>query len=711
MVKRWKRGIQSLYIIVSTFGLMACGTDSSQAESKLYYTTEYTSLNTTTNGYSHCLTVDGIWYVADAEVFEICYSDTEGTLDYEIRLSSGEIPLSLAFCEEKQELFCLIRTDIDETQASYMLRGYDTEGAKQWERNIELNNNVMINQMLVTVSGQIYMTSGQEVYAINADGDSYISYPATGEGIAVIAMDEAEDIYVVQSRNGGYEILRLNQQDKEMESISNVRNGFIPVLSHGQGLYFSNGNSLLQYEDGWQDILSFGEQAIDCSHVQEILCIGENQYRVLSYDDTQGGEWELASLKGQEREMNEETELTEKISLSIATVVKGRNAYTEAIYTFNRNYPEYWLNQKEYADDTEGASSRQQQIQASLLSNDPPDLLEVYSMADYEKYVDKGYLEPLTPYLEKSDRVDLEDFLPSVVEEFTRNGQIYALPTTFTVSTLACSQSLLGEQTTWTIEEFLDFLEEHPNAYLAEPNSNLEPEELTKGRLLGIILDRGVEGFINQETGDIKLDSERFRNVMDRVKDLSMTDRNMENESEEVTIWMINIYQAGAVRDLECENHEEMVLIGYPTAEKGDGNTLLSPSQPLAILSSSKEKEGAWLFIEGQLASEYTYRGFNLPCRVSQLEKKLEYEWENYREIPEGYTMSEDAAAHYLITERHMNMTKEAIENAVIRSDSWLQVRWIIQEEAEYYFNGVKSLDEVIEIMQSRTQLYLNERQ
>lgn len=336
--------------------------------------------------------------------------------------------------------------------------------------------------------------------------------------------------------------------------------------------------------------------------------------------------------------------------------------------------------------------------------------LEVYNMADYENYADKGYLEPLTPYLAESEKVDLDDFLPEIVEAYTRNGQIYALPTTFTVKTLACSQSLLGEQTGWTIEEFLDFLEEHPGTYLSELNSNLPHEELTAKRLLGIVLDRGLAGFIDGETGEVKLDSERFRNVMERIRNISVIGENLEEEAEEAVLWEVEIYQAAAVRDLEYENQEAVVLIGYPTAEEGDGNAMLSPSQPLAIIDSSEEKEGAWLFIEGQLASERIYRGFDLPTRLSQLDKKLKLEWETYKELPDWYNASEEAAAGYLITEHQMNMTKEAIENAVFRSDTWLQVRWIIQEEAEYYFSGAKALDEVIDIMQNRVWLYLNER-
>ncbi len=251
-------------------------------------------------------------------------------------------------------------------------------------------------------------------------------------------------------------------------------------------------------------------------------------------------------------------------------------------------------------------------------------------------------------------------------------------------------------------------MEEYPGTYLSELHSNLTREELTAKRLLGIVLDRGLEGFIDWETGEVQLDSERFRNIMERIRNITVAQKN---PAEEVILWEVGIYQAAAVRDLEYENHEAVVLIGYPTAEEGESNAMLFPGQPLAITGSSEEKEGAWLFIEGQLASERTYRGFDLPTRVSQLEKKLELEWDTYRELPDWYNLSEEAAASYVITERQMNMAKETIEKAVFRSDTWLQIRWIIQEEAEYYFSGSKPLDEVIDIMQNRVQLYLNERQ
>lgn len=692
-------------IMISVLLLAACGTEH-QEESAVLYTAEYTAIPAIeTGGYMHCLTTDGLWYVMEADGFVICHSNAEGVLDREIALSVGEIPKAITASGEESELVCLIYTDEGTAEDSCLLRFYDWEGGRLREYHLEQMGGQPIRHLLMTVSGQIYAASEQQLFVIAADGSSCSSYAIHGERLAGIAMDEAENLYAVQSHNGSYEILQLDQQTDELEEISAVRTGYSPILSHGCGLYFTNGSKLFQYADGWQDILSFAEQAINGGHVQEILCTAENRYQILAYDAAQGEDWEIACLTRQEEELTAETETVEKIPLAIATVVKEGGAYMEAIVNFNRSYPNYHLQLKDYIDEN---TARQQQIQTSLLGSDAPDILEVYSMSDYENYVDKGYLEPLIPYLAESEKVDLEDFLPEIVEAYTRNGQIYAIPTTFTVKTLACSQSLLGERTGWTIEEFLDFLEEHPGTYLSELHSNLTREELTAKRLLGIVLDRGLEGFIDWETGEVQLDSERFRNIMERIRNITMAQKN---SAEEVILWEVGIYQAAAVRDLEYENHEAVVLIGYPTAEEGESNAMLSPGQPLAITGSSEEKEGAWLFIEGQLASERTYRGFDLPTRVSQLEKKLELEWETYRELPDWYNLSEEAAASYVITERQMNMAKETIEKAVFRSDTWLQIRWIIQEEAEYYFSGTKSLDEVIDIMQNRVQLYLNERQ
>lgn len=690
------------------FWLTACGTAQPE-EPAVSYTAEYAAIYAAeTGGYPHCLTADGLWYVTEADGFVICHSNAEGVSAQKIVLGDGEVPKAFTVSEEKRELICLIYAEGEDTEDSCLLRIYNLEGIQLREQGLEQLSAEPIRQLLASTSGQIYAASEQELFVIAADGSSCSSYAISGERLAGIAMDEQESIYAVQSHNGSYEILQLNQQKKTLEKLSAVRTGYSLIVSHGRGLYFTNGSKLFQYADGWQDILSFAEQAINGGHVQEILCTAENQYQILSYDITQKGEWELACLTRQEKDTTEEPEMVEKIPISIATVVKEGGAYTEAIVSFNRSHPNYYLQLKDYTDDS---AARQQQIQTSLLGSDAPDILEVYSMTDYENYVDKGYLEPLTPYLAESEKVDLEDFLPEIVEAYTRNGQIYAIPTTFTVKTLACSQSLLGERTDWTIEEFLDFLEEYPGTRLSELHSNVTGEELTPKRLLGIVLDRGVEGFIDWETGEVKLDSERFRNIMERIRDISMVPKNREDNAEEVILWEVGIYQAAVVRELEYENQEAVVLIGYPTAEAGDSNAMLSPGQPLAIIGSSEEKEGAWLFIEGQLASERTYRGFDLPTRVSQLEKKLELEWETYRELPNWYNVSEEAAAGYLITERQMDMAKEAMENAVFRSDTSLQIRWIIQEEAEYYFSGTKSLDEVIDIIQNRVQLYLNERQ
>jgi multiple sugar transport system substrate-binding protein len=76
--------------------------------------------------------------------------------------------------------------------------------------------------------------------------------------------------------------------------------------------------------------------------------------------------------------------------------------------------------------------------------------------------MDKGAFQPLTPYIEGDEDLDLDDWIPRTLEVLTRNGELYALPADFSVDVLyynldafdAAGVSYPDE--TWTWDTLLD---------------------------------------------------------------------------------------------------------------------------------------------------------------------------------------------------------------------------------------------------------------
>ena len=63
----------------------------------------------------------------------------------------------------------------------------------------------------------------------------------------------------------------------------------------------------------------------------------------------------------------------------------------------------------------------------------------------------------------------------------------------------------------------------------------------------------------------------------------------------------------------------------------------------------------------------------------------------------------------YASTESDVTMLKDLIEKAESTKSSSVVIKDIIREEAMAYFSGQKELDMVVDIIQNRVKVYLNE--
>ena len=154
-----------------------------------------------------------------------------------------------------------------------------------------------------------------------------------------------------------------------------------------------------------------------------------------------------------------------------------------------------------------------------------------------------------------------------------------------------------------------------------------------------------------------------------------------------------------------------------------DGCHALAEGSPIAISSGSDVKEGAWEFLcfllGDEIQEDYTLNGSVKKSvfagYADKLLEKIEGDnlaaafsqdrttWESITRIYEEKDME------FIKTEKipyYEKMLAEA-KYLPLRSAPILD---IICEEAEDYFNGNKSAEEVINVIENRVRLYVNER-
>ncbi len=180
---------------------------------------------------------------------------------------------------------------------------------------------------------------------------------------------------------------------------------------------------------------------------------------------------------------------------------------------------------------------------------------------------------------------------------------------------------------------------------------------------------------------------------------------------------MHNVYEAH-----ESLLGEPVTLIGYPV-EGGNGNLIFS-EKTFAISENCEYKDVAWSFISYLLSEEFQFKmayaviDTDLPVRRDAQEMFCDLMMErtgNRATIGVYYIASE--AGQFSYRDWISYYTEEDVErylNLVEKLDTaWrpsLVVDKIIEEEAAYYFNGDKPLEEVVDVIENRIKTYVYEK-
>ena len=255
-------------------------------------------------------------------------------------------------------------------------------------------------------------------------------------------------------------------------------------------------------------------------------------------------------------------------------------------------------------------------------------------------------------------------------------------------------------------------------------------DQTTRESLLWTFSTMAISDYIDETTGQCNFNSQGFKDVLSFLKDIP-AETNV--DYDDPTYWQQFETQYRDNRtmlmQISLNNLEYMIynfgqmgtsevsLVGFPT-EKGMG-AVVSSSQQYAISAKSPNQEGAWEFLRYYLTDDYQKQTYDMPLnRRIWLDKALECTERPHYEDEEGNIIYEDYT--YWLGEQEIvidPLTKEQVDD-LYNYVSFINKRMsydtslldIIKEEAAYYFEGDKTVDEVAEIIQGRIQLYMDEK-
>lgn len=401
----------------------------------------------------------------------------------------------------------------------------------------------------------------------------------------------------------------------------------------------------------------------------------------------------------------------------------------EMVTGFNKENTDYWAYVMEYGGDRgdtgslEGmAGKKRMQIELTTGNNCPDIILLDTYVLPVNELAQKGYLEDLNPYLSNSKALDREELLEQVLDAYTIEDRLITIPIYFSLSCLVGRQSQIQQSESWTLQDMLDYGAAYPDAVL------LEHGDLENYLSLLALYD---EPFVAAEDGKYSVDREQIRDF------LLLINRHNEKQIPELP-YTPDLYLANHVLlrwerisdfyDIQLSAalmEGDISHIGYPSE---DGRDIKFFGQDIyAIPLYSAEKEGAWKFLEYYIRNAPIIDGI-FPIKRADFEQLEENQLAHEGYVPdengvlvdplEGGAMRTQGIGDWSYSVREITQEEIAtVEEMLSRAgnpfmDRTYTAPWmdIFYAEVPGYLNGDKSLEDTLDIIVSRYQLYIDER-
>lgn len=414
----------------------------------------------------------------------------------------------------------------------------------------------------------------------------------------------------------------------------------------------------------------------------------------------------------------EESASGETVSLTLVSFEESREL-TEQVNLFNETHEGYRIEVQIYGQEDADKDDRIEKLQREIAADRGPDLVN-YGSHYASNYCLGHYTENLLNYLPEDWQ---SIYFSNILESFFMDGGLYAIPVGFSLSTFAGRRDMLGDRERWSIQEMIQVYREREEDVILYPGE-------TKADVFWRILSHNMEYFIDWERGRCSFDSGEFRDILEfsntfpdmlRItEDYSPKTLFAEGKTLLYPVSVSGIYDiCRAGRILATD---EVAYVGFPVG--GGYGTVIQPSSlVLAISATSEYKDISWEFIAQFLAPGYQAEKLNrcLPLRRDALEHMLEEAGNmDYAVDADGNETpivkseilfeGEDPIEIYYMEETEKKQLLRLIDTASLNDAIDYTLYYTLQEEAQSYFAGDKTLDEAVDVIQRRASLYVAER-
>ena len=402
------------------------------------------------------------------------------------------------------------------------------------------------------------------------------------------------------------------------------------------------------------------------------------------------------------------------------------------IVRFNRSHDNVRIEYKDYNQyNTENdLSAGMTKFMTEVMAGNLPDILPTRQLP-YKQLAAKGLLEDLYPYIDADKDLSREDFFPNLLTALEVNGSLYQMVPSFSVQTLSGASSIVGDTPGWNYDDF--------NAALAKMPEGCTPLDpyITRDSVLSSLLYADMDSYVNWSTGEVRFDSDSFKQLLEFTKQFPAEYNWEEHETTESTkdllaqgrqmLTQTYLYSLDSVLWNDVSFGGQTTFIGWPTTN-GVGS-IMSFDNGYSISKNCTDKDAAWEFLRSMLTEDAQKAVYSIPVNRKVFDQKLEELMtttyrkdaqgnfildENGEKIPlaRGNWYDENGEEHnvYAMTQEQADAVLAVITTCTKVANYDTSIYDIVNEQAQAFFAGQKSVDEVCRLIQSKANIYVNEQ-
>ena len=606
---------------------------------------------------------------------------------------------------------CMAALHYSYTEDVVSLIFWDAFGNVQWEKQIAAGGYLFVKEDSFVVLAR--KGEGREIYFYDAQGELTDSVEADGEifgnfqdcyftpdnRFLAIATDNEGAAYVqwYDPKTGQAKKGTLPDNFSQYRILQAAKTDLL--LCDSVGVYKLDLNKsvptqMLSYVDAYLDITGFQmARQIDGTRFAGI------------FNDT--GVPKLGIFG-----RTEVPEGSQKQIVVLGTLGEPEEGLRRQIMAFNQENNRYRITIKQYITHDEELSALSQ-LNTDILSGKMPDILLLDPEMPLRSYISKGLLADVGKLMEEDEELDSGQFLENVLDAFRVNGTLYYVAPAFCVDTLVAKQSKTGDRTGWNQEEFFTVM-----AGLTEGTEMVS--ETSRYTYLQDYMRVCGREYVDTDRGTCNFQSENFAEVLRFTATLPEQAERFEQEENSYDSRYIEdkaLLQPVTIRyvpDLAQQIYgcigEDIAYVGYPS-ESREGSCIRVCGMSFALSAGSDNLDGAWEFVRTFLTEDfqrdelYGVNGSSLPIRQDIFAERAQiaatqegYCFINgeFTPVPPMTQEQIDKAVDFIKGLHNMAFEDEVIMN-------------IIYEEAESFFHGQRTAEDVAGLIRNRVQLYLSE--